>query len=645
MNPRVIGIAGPLQGSLFALTEGRVTIGRDASNEIWAADSFLSRRHCALESSGTECSIQDLGSHNGTRVNGIPIKDQKLQHGDQISVGDSLLLYLTDEDDIPHPTNPVELEDTTKFPCFPVELRQADSFYLQPEKLFAGFPETARTARDLNALLRLATKIGGIRSREALQWQLLGFIFEVVPAERGAVIFFDESGEISSSAGWDRVRGPEHVVPINQNVVLRVFRERAALLESQPSNSPDHAERGKTSRQPMRSVLCAPLLGSRKALGAIYLEGASPAEQFDQNHLRIATAVAGIAALALDNLRDWELLQRENQSLRAEADLEHNMVGESSRMKEVFQFVRRVAPSDSTVLIEGESGTGKELIARAIHRNSPRAELPFVAVNCAAITESLLESELFGHEKGAFTGAIAQKKGKVEIANGGTLFLDEIGELALGLQAKLLRVLQEREFERVGGTRAIPLDIRLIAATNRNLVDAMESGAFRRDLYYRLNVVGVCMPALCDRRDDILLLAEHFVAKAARKGKTRMRAISPEAQACLTNYDWPGNVRELENAIERALVLGSGDTILPDDLPEAILEGGPAAADQAGKYHGTLKESKKQLILQALQQAGGSYIEAAKALGIHPNSLLRLIRNLGIKTEAKAAAPPARGTP
>jgi transcriptional regulator with GAF, ATPase, and Fis domain/pSer/pThr/pTyr-binding forkhead associated (FHA) protein len=634
MKPRLIGVAGPLQGAVFALAEGRVTIGRDSTNEIWAADSFLSRRHCSLQSSGTESTIQDLGSHNGTRVNGIPIKEQKLAHGDQISVGDSLLVFLSDEDDAAHLTNPVEFEDTAEFQGLPVELSHEGAVYLQPDKLFAGFPETARTARDLNALLRLATKIGGIRSREALQWQLLGFIFDVVPAERGAVMFFDGSGEISSTAAWDRVGGPRHVVPINHSLVKRAFHERAAFLES---GLPDDPARWEKGQQPMRSVLCVPLLGSQKALGAIYLEGASPTERLDKNHLQVASAVAGIAALALDNLRDFELLKQENQFLRAEANWEHNMVGESARMKEVFEFVRRVAPADSTVLIQGESGTGKELVARAIHRNSPRAELPFVAVNCAAITETLLESELFGHEKGAFTGAIAQKKGKMELANGGTLFLDEIGELAPGLQAKLLRVLQEREFERVGGTRPIPLDIRLVSATNCNLPEAIESGSFRRDLYYRLNVVGVSMPALRERREDILRLAEHFIAQSARKRNSRVRAISSQAQAYLANYDWPGNVRELENAIERALVLGSGDTLLPDDLPEAILEGGAPMLDPGAKYHGAIKESKKQLVLQALQQTNGSYIEAAKVLGIHPNSLLRLIRNLKIKTEAKAA--------
>jgi transcriptional regulator with PAS, ATPase and Fis domain len=322
------------------------------------------------------------------------------------------------------------------------------------------------------------------------------------------------------------------------------------------------------------------------------------------------------------------------------------MVGASPRMKDVFEFVRRVAPTDATVLIEGESGTGKELVARAIHRNSARAENSFVAINCAAIAENLLESELFGHEKGAFTGAAAQKKGRIEMAEGGTLFLDEVSELAPELQAKLLRVLQEREFERVGGTRAIPLDIRLVAATNKRLATAVAAGEFRKDLFYRLNVVTLTMPALRDRAEDILQLAEHFLAKSSRKSKTRIKELSDRARACLIKYDWPGNVRELENAIESALVLGANDTILPEDLPEAVLEAGPAypdeRADESGNYLRSVKENKRQTILQALQQAGGSYLEAAKILGIHPNSLLRLMRNLNLKASMKAGQPPSR---
>jgi two-component system response regulator HydG len=287
------------------------------------------------------------------------------------------------------------------------------------------------------------------------------------------------------------------------------------------------------------------------------------------------------------------------------------------------------------VLLSGESGTGKELAARAIHLNSRRADKTFMAVNCAALAESLLESELFGHEKGSFTGALSQKKGRLEIADGGTVFLVEIGELSTALQVKLLRVLQEREFERVGGTRPIKVDIRLITATNKNLEEAVSQGAFRQDLYYRLNVVSLEMPPLRDRLADIPLLANYFAAKYGKKCNRRIMEISTEAQMRLVGYDWPGNVRELENAIERAVVLGATERILPEDLPESILESEPTATALGTKYHEAVAHTKKQIILGAMQQAKGNYTEAAKLLGVHPNYLHRLIRNLNLKDQLK----------
>src|SRR6202043_2895739 len=286
-------------------------------------------------------------------------------------------------------------------------------------------------------------------------------------------------------------------------------------------------------------------------------------------HLQLVAAIAGASAVALDNARRIQWLEHENLRLSTEINLDHNMIGESSEMKEVYQFLARVAPTDSNVLLQGESGTGKELVARAMHRNSPRSSKPFIAINCAAIPEGLLESELFGHERGAFTGAVAQKKGRLEMADGGVVFLDEIGELAPALQVKLLRVLQEREFERLGGSRPISVDIRVIAATNKDLAAAVKARNFREDLYYRLNVVSVVLPSLRERREDIPVLAQYFVSKFAVKCKVKAKKISAEAMAHLTNYDWPGNVRELENAIERAPVLGVADTIRPQGLPES----------------------------------------------------------------------------
>jgi Nif-specific regulatory protein len=343
--------------------------------------------------------------------------------------------------------------------------------------------------------------------------------------------------------------------------------------------------------------------------------------------------------VAFENALHVAWLEGENQRLQNEIVLSHNIVGESQRIRSVLNFIAKVAPTDSTVLIRGESGTGKELAARAIHLNSPRAAKPFVAINCAALTETLLESELFGHEKGAFTGATSQKRGKFEVADGGTIFLDEMGEMSMVLQAKLLRVLQEQEFERVGGTRPIKVDVRLIAATNRDLEAMIKQGTFRQDLYYRLNVVSLVMPPLRERREDIPLLANYFATKYSQKCKRQIRGISPEARACLKIYDWPGNVRELENAVERAVVLGSSDLIRPEDLPEVVLESEPEGAVSInaaiGSYHETIIETKKQLILNAVEQADGNITEAAKLLGVQGNYLHRLISNLNLRSALK----------
>jgi transcriptional regulator with GAF, ATPase, and Fis domain len=385
-----------------------------------------------------------------------------------------------------------------------------------------------------------------------------------------------------------------------------------------------------------------PLTVFEKIIGCIYLDTTNAASRFDEEHLQLVAAIAGISAVALENARRLQRLEQENLRLTQEVNLDHNMVGDSAKMKQVYQFLSRVAPKDTTVLIEGESGTGKELAARAIHRNSPRSAMPFVAINCAAIPEGLLESELFGHERGAFTDAVAQKKGRLEVANGGIVFLDEIGELAPALQVKLLRVLQEREFERVGGTRPISVDIRLIAATNRNLEEALKAGSFRLDLYYRLNVVSLVLPPLRERREDIQTLANYFVLKYCKKCKLKAKTITPEAMTCLVNYDWPGNVRELENAIERALVLSLSDVIQAEDLPESLLERNSPALAHA-KYHAAIIELKKQLILDALDDARGNYTEAARLLGVHVNYLHRLVRNLDLK-EALRSPPNTRGT-
>jgi transcriptional regulator with GAF, ATPase, and Fis domain len=348
-------------------------------------------------------------------------------------------------------------------------------------------------------------------------------------------------------------------------------------------------------------------------------------------HRDTLAAIATLASAALENVRDVERLRTENVLLRGSVDPnETGIVGESPAIQKLLQMVARVAPRDTSVLVLGESGTGKELVAAALHRLSPRAARPFVAINCAALTETLLESELFGHEKGSFTGAVAQKKGKLEIAEGGTVFLDEIGEMAPLLQAKLLRVLQQREFERVGGTHTLKLDVRIVAATNRDLAAEVRSGVFREDLYHRLNVVALRVPPLRERAGDVLLLARFFLERAAARCKRRVTGISEPAERHLAAYLWPGNVRELENAIERAVVLGQTEWLLPEDLPEPILESAVPPGPEAALDR-SLTRTKREIVQTALRESGGDYNAAAAKLNIHPNSLRRMVRVLGLK--------------
>ncbi len=354
---------------------------------------------------------------------------------------------------------------------------------------------------------------------------------------------------------------------------------------------------------------------------------------FGEGHAHFLSSVSRIAAITLENLSKLDSLRAENQRLRVEGKGEQTLVGESRPMLRVREFIRRVAKGDSTVLIRGESGTGKELIARALHASGSRPDKPFVAINCAAIPEALLESELFGHEKGAFTGATTVRKGKLEAAEDGTLFLDEIGEMAPLLHAKLLRALQQREFERLGGNRLLSFNARVVAATNKNLEQAIKSGEFRQELYYRLNVVSIVSPPLREHREDIPLLALHFANEYAAKCKRSFKGIVAEARSLLLQYSWPGNVRELENAIEHAIVMGLTEEILPEDLPDALLE--EQASALAGRYHDTINQTKKQLVLTALDEAKGSPVDAARLLGIHPKYLHRLIRNLKLKAEGK----------
>ncbi len=347
-------------------------------------------------------------------------------------------------------------------------------------------------------------------------------------------------------------------------------------------------------------------------------------------------------ALVVQRSLEHARLRKENARYREELQertVLKGLVGSSPAMLEVYKLVARVAQGKSTVLLEGESGTGKELVARAIHAHSARRDRPFLPVNCGALPDSLLESEMFGHEKGAFTGAVGVKQGLFESADGGTLFLDEIGELGQSLQVKLLRVMQDQEIRRVGGTMSTKVDVRLIAATNRDLSTMVKDGKFREDLFYRLNVVRIRLPSLHERREDIPMLAHHFLQKYTSGADHAVRGFSTEALACLERHRWPGNVRELENAVERAVSLSQGPVVLPDDLPESVRVASPpqpvpavltTRTEDPSESLLTLEEVERRHLLRVLKELKGNKVKAAKILGIDRRTLYRMAERFGI---------------
>jgi len=635
VNPKLIAVDGPLKGASFLLGPlgaDEVWIGRDTTSHIHLSDPMVSRKHCRIRREGDGWNLRDEKSSNGTLVNDLPVRERRLSNGDFIRIGDSQFLVVLSEDQPAESPAKVQLADNRSVTNTTIKLLPNEAIYLHHDKV-ASLPATERLARNLNSLLRISRVIGQIRELPKLQQQLMELIFEIIPAEMSAIILSKNRFVQSDTSTWfGRQKTGGGSISVSRTVVDRVMQGGEAILSNDISEN--QSLRGVESLvvSQTQSLLCVPLVLYDQVLGVIYLDTKNPDSRFDEDHLQLLTAIAGISAVAFDNVIQLELLKSDAERLKAEINLGQDMIGESEPMRAVYQLISRVAPADSTVLIRGESGTGKELAARAIHNTSPRVDKLFFAINCAGLSDTLLESDLFGHEKGAFTGAVAQKKGKLELADGGTVFLDEMGELPLPLQAKLLRVLQAREFERVGGTRTIKVDIRLIAATNRDLETAIKNGGFRADLYYRLNVVSLTMPALRDRRDDILLLAQYFALKYSRKCKRRVRGLTPTAKALLAGYDWPGNVRELENVIERAVVLGSTEMIQPEDLPESLHENTILPIAQQSNIHAATREAKRQLVLYALEQAGGNYTHAAKILGVHPNNLHRLARNLGLKS-------------
>jgi len=595
------------------------TFGRSMECDLPVKDIAVSRKHCRITRVEESFSLEDLNSHNGTFVNDLPVNVHRLKHGDQIRVGNFYYMFLTSEhDDAPFVS--AQFDDGT--------LVTNSAIRIFPNQAAADFPS------DLNVLVKLGKAINEVKDSETLQRVILETILEFIPARRGAILL-TRGNLTDSQAVCVPAKNMTDIAPmqISRTVSEQVLREQVALLSNDLSDK--NLEKAKSLiAMRVSSLLCVPLkIGDGK--GLIYLDASDPDIRFTETHLEQMTAISFLVSAALAGAESIEHLRQENAILKDNLHVETNMVGESPPLKEVLHLVGKVAPSDSTVLITGESGTGKELVARAIHQNSPRRAKSFVAINCAALNENLLESELFGHEKGAFTGAFAQKKGKLEIADGGTVFLDEIGELAPAIQVKLLRVLQEREFERVGGMKTIRVNVRVIAATNRNLEEAVKTERFRRDLFFRLNVVPIKVPPLRERKSDIPLLAQHFVHKYSELCHRKVVGLSDAARKILLKGEWTGNIRELENVIERAVVLGTNDKITPEDLPQEMVGGISAETNFDGDFNEQLRQAKQKIVVSALQNSNGNFTEAARLLNIHPNNLHRLARELGVRDNLK----------
>jgi len=625
LRPRLVLLSSPLPGQIFPVGPDGLSIGRHPDNRLLVTDRAASRFHCVVEPAEGRFRVRDLESRQGTFVNGRPVREHLLDEGDLVTVGDLLLLFQIQDAD------PIHGEPA---------IRDGEGFTARTTSRLPT-QEALRTRPDFQALLRIAGILQAARSTAELARGLLDQVLETLPGDRAALLLADRgSADIAATFTVDRRRDAGDPFPVSRTVIQAVLGEGVTLKAEDVLLAERLAGAESLRADRIKSLLAVPLTHLGRTLGLLYvdiLETRERTRPFDDGHLQILTALGGIAAGVLSAVRQMEWLEEENRRLAG--SLVSDLVGESPRMREVYRLIARAATSDSTVLLRGESGTGKEVAARALHRASPRAGKPFVAVNCATLSETLLESELFGHERGAFTGAVARKIGKAEAADGGTLFLDELGEIPLPLQSKLLRFLQERELDWVGGTQPIRVDVRVVAATNRDLEKAIRDGAFREDLYYRLNVIPVRLPPLRERREDISLLASHFAARISQRLGRPTAGFTPEARACLQRYDWPGNVRELANAVERALVLGEGDLIRPEDLPETVLESGGAPDASLGQYHETIQEAKKRLIRGAVADSGGNITRAAARLGLQPTYLHRLIRNLDLRGEIRDDSP------
>ncbi len=624
-------------GDVFPLHTGtRYTLGRAPTNRVVLRDDLCSREHAEVFGAEGGWHVRDLGSLNGTHLNGEQVRaDRQLRPLDEVRVGRTRLVFVDEMGQLPDmpkaAPRPAEKGDGLE-----IRKRLGQTRYQQSPTL--GEPDAPDTVRldarvtppqAVAVLYRLALDMAAAADRAELCTLAADAVFRATPAEVAAILALKDTRELELLVHRVRGGGSGTYHKVSQFVSSEVLSSKQAVLAENVAADQMLKNRDSIAELKVASLICAPIVYDNQVLGLLHLYRTLGHAPLNADDLEFTLAIARQLGTIWHRLSLQATLTAENRSLRDQLRLESEIVGKSTALQKIESQISRVAETKATVLIRGESGSGKELVARAIHQNSPRREGPFICLNCAALTETLLESELFGHEKGSFTGATERMIGKFESADNGTIFLDEIGEMALSTQAKFLRVLEGHPFERVGGNVAIKADVRVVAATNRPLEDAVRAGTFRRDLFYRLQVVQLDVPPLRDRLDDVPILADHFLKKFVRETGRKIKGFTPAAAEKLQAYRWPGNVRELKNVVERAVALGSGPQLDAADIWLSELDvGAPVVGAAGGPFKPeSLEDVEKRHILETLKFTDGNKSRAAEILGIQRSTLDRKLKD------------------
>ena len=629
------------------------TIGRSTTNRLVLQDDSASRNHCEVFFADSEWRLRDLGSRNGTLLEGRKVStDEILSPGDVISIGACQLTFCLNPDDITS-TRPRSFPlDSTPQPTLPGRETPLPSILhsaSRPQFTHKGTEQPA-SASVLSRLYQLGLELGAASSRRDLAEVVLAAFERETVAMIAAVLVLNADSRTHSATppahtdlqllGY-RSRSELPYRRVSDNLSRKVLDSGTAVLARDIADDRQLSMFDSLGEMKALSVICAPIRSANTTLGLIHLYSSNPENPLDRNDLDFCLAVASQLAVALASLQQRESLatglahaRSANELLKSQLPGAGGLVGQTPAMQLLREQITLIAETDATVLIRGESGCGKELIARSIHDHSTRRDGPFVCLNCAALNESLLESELFGHEKGAFTGATERRSGRFEQADGGTLFLDEVGEMSSAIQAKFLRILEGHPFERIGGRRPVQVSVRVVAATNRDLETAVEDGQFRQDLYFRLQVAEILAPPLRERPADIPLLAREFLHRCVLRTGRRITGFTDDALQRLQEHTWPGNVRELQNTIERTVILCRNELIRESDLQ---LSGLARKTHPQTAATATSPDSWQQLsladvelnhILRTLEHTGGNKSRAAQILGIERSTLDRRLKRL-----------------